>query len=73
MDIKQASITDFIGEIPKGSYRPLVQYKCTECDVKKTEFKIIPKFKCPKCGFYMDALELEGDRNTNKGDVENGD
>lgn len=32
-----------------------VEYICSECNIKELEIEIIPKKKCPKCGYYFDV------------------
>lgn len=51
-----------IGTIRKSTkedYKPMIEYVCYECRVSELLYGVIPKKTCPKCGKYMDAIELE--------------
>lgn len=39
----------------------VIEYSCPDCDIEpELAFEVIPKKKCPSCGFLMEANELEG-------------
>ncbi|MGG3879609.1 hypothetical protein [Bacillus smithii] len=49
-----------IGTKPKKEeYKPMIEYVCYECRESELLYGVIPKKTCPKCGKYMDAIELE--------------
>ncbi|USK72625.1 hypothetical protein [Peribacillus asahii] len=39
------------------AFSMFVEYVCEDCKVKELDVEIIPKKKCPKCGFYFNVNE----------------